>query len=42
MIAFVTRSVATVPLNKPEMFNGFEIGFVNGINNTVESLNMIC
>ena len=42
MIAFVTRSVMTVPLNKPEMFNGFEIGFVNGINNTVENLNMIC
>ena len=35
MIAFVTRSVVTVPLNKPEMFNGFEIDFVNGINNTV-------
>ena len=35
VVAFVTRSVATVPLNKPEMFNGFEIGLVNGINNTV-------
>ena len=35
MIAFVTKSVVTVPLNNPEMFNGFEIGFVNGINNTV-------
>ena len=42
MIAFVTTSGVTVPLNKPDMFNGFEIGFVNGINNTVESLNMIC
>ena len=35
VIAFVTKSVMTVPINKPEMFNGFEIGFVNGINNTV-------
>ena len=35
VIAFVTRSVVTVPLNKPEMFNGLEIGFVNGINNKV-------
>ena len=36
MIAFaVTRSVVTVPINKPEMSNGFEIGFVNGINNIV-------
>ena len=35
MVAFITRYAVTVPLNKPEMFTGFEIGFVNGINNTL-------
>ena len=35
VIAFTTRCAVTVPLNKPEKFTGFEIGFVNGINNTL-------
>ena len=35
VIAFVTSSAVNEPLNNPEMFTGFVIGFENGINNTV-------
>ena len=33
--AFVTSSAVTEPLNNPEMFTSFVIGFVDGINNIV-------
>ena len=32
--AFLTRSAVT-SLHKPEMFTGFEIGYADGMNNTV-------
>ena len=35
VIAFVTSSAVDDPLNNPDIFTGFVIGFENGINNTV-------